>query len=125
MGGNIMPMMVDRGMAQVYDFQRNEVRGRPADAGYWRDVGRWTPTTTRTWTCALWCRCSTSTTVRGRSSLPTSRRTTGEFVQDGDRVGHAVNSVVSNGVIVSGAALVRESVLSPACGWRTTPWNAR
>ena len=41
MGGNIMPMMVDRGMAQVYDFQRNEVPGAdPAgDAGYWRDVG--------------------------------------------------------------------------------------
>jgi glucose-1-phosphate adenylyltransferase len=32
--------------------------------------------------------------------------------EDGERVGHAVNSVVSNGVIVSGA-LVRESVLSP------------
>ena len=36
-----------------------------------------------------------------------------QFVhEDKDRVGHAVNSVVSNGVIVSGA-LVRESVLSP------------
>ena len=32
--------------------------------------------------------------------------------EDGDLVGRAVNSVVSNGVIVSGA-LVRESVLSP------------
>ena len=40
MGGDIMPMMVDQGMAQVYDFQRNEVPGAdPADAGYWRDVG--------------------------------------------------------------------------------------
>jgi len=36
-----------------------------------------------------------------------------KFVHDdGDLVGRAVNSVVSNGVIVSGA-LVRESVLSP------------
>jgi glucose-1-phosphate adenylyltransferase len=32
--------------------------------------------------------------------------------EDGDRVGHAVNSVIANGVIISGA-LVRESVLSP------------
>ena len=76
MGGNIMPMMVDRGMAQVYDFQRNEVPGAdPADAGYWRDpldVGP--PTTTRTWTLRYERRYSTCTTVSGRS-CPTSRRT--------------------------------------------------
>jgi glucose-1-phosphate adenylyltransferase len=36
-----------------------------------------------------------------------------KFVHDdGDRVGKAIDSIVSNGVIVSGAA-VRESVLSP------------
>ena len=34
------------------------------------------------------------------------------ILEDGDRTGQAVNSVVSNGVIVSGG-LVRESVLSP------------
>jgi glucose-1-phosphate adenylyltransferase len=40
MGGDIMPMMVDQGMAQVYDFQSNEVPvADPGDAGYWRDVG--------------------------------------------------------------------------------------
>ena len=41
MGGNIMPMMVDQGMAQVYDFQTNEVPGvKPYEEhGYWRDVG--------------------------------------------------------------------------------------
>jgi glucose-1-phosphate adenylyltransferase len=33
-------------------------------------------------------------------------------LEDGDRIGQAVNSVVSNGVVVSGG-LVRESVLSP------------
>src|SRR5262249_11344502 len=33
-------------------------------------------------------------------------------LEDGDRIGQAVSSVVSNGVIVSGG-LVRESVLSP------------
>ena len=38
---------------------------------------------------------------------------------DGDRIGHAINSVVSNGVIVSGAQ-VRESVLSP--GVRLNSW---
>jgi glucose-1-phosphate adenylyltransferase len=44
-----------------------------------------------------------------------------KFVHDsGDRVGRAINSVVSNGVIVSGG-LVRDSVLSP--GVRVNSWS--
>jgi glucose-1-phosphate adenylyltransferase len=44
-----------------------------------------------------------------------------KFVHDdGDRVGRAINSVVSNGVIVSGG-LVRNSVLSP--GSRIDSWS--
>jgi glucose-1-phosphate adenylyltransferase len=44
-----------------------------------------------------------------------------KFVHDhGDRVGRALNSVVSNGVIVSGG-LVRSSVLSP--GVRVNSWS--
>ena len=39
---------------------------------------------------------------------------------DGDRVGRAINSVVSNGVVVSGG-LVRNSVLSP--GARVDSWS--
>jgi len=40
MGGNIIPMLVDKGEAAVYDFARNEVPGATArDRGYWRDVG--------------------------------------------------------------------------------------
>ena len=40
MGGNIIPMFVDRGSAHVYDFNRNEVPGATdRDRGYWRDVG--------------------------------------------------------------------------------------
>jgi glucose-1-phosphate adenylyltransferase len=43
-----------------------------------------------------------------------------KFVHDsGDRVGRAINSVVSNGVIVSGG-LVRDAVLSP--GVRVNSW---
>jgi len=45
-----------------------------------------------------------------------------KFVHDsGDRVGRALDSLVSNGVIVSGG-LVRESVLSP--GVRVNSWSA-
>jgi glucose-1-phosphate adenylyltransferase len=40
MGGNIIPMLVERGAAQVYDFNDNRVPGATdRDRGYWRDVG--------------------------------------------------------------------------------------
>ncbi|SDJ01704.1 glucose-1-phosphate adenylyltransferase [Frankineae bacterium MT45] len=40
MGGNIMPMMVERDAAYVYDFDDNDVPGaEDRDHGYWRDVG--------------------------------------------------------------------------------------
>ena len=40
MGGNIIPMMTEQGLAQVYDFADNEVPGaNDRDRGYWRDVG--------------------------------------------------------------------------------------
>ena len=40
MGGSIMPWMVDRGRASVYDFDDNDVPGsEDRDRGYWRDVG--------------------------------------------------------------------------------------
>ena len=40
MGGNIIPMLVDRGARHVYDFADNEVPGATdRDRGYWRDVG--------------------------------------------------------------------------------------
>jgi glucose-1-phosphate adenylyltransferase len=40
MGGNIIPMMVNKGAAGVYDFADNDVPGSTErDRGYWRDVG--------------------------------------------------------------------------------------
>jgi glucose-1-phosphate adenylyltransferase len=40
MGGSIMPMLVERGEASVYDFRDNVVPGSTdRDRGYWRDVG--------------------------------------------------------------------------------------
>ncbi|MGH3310625.1 MAG: sugar phosphate nucleotidyltransferase, partial [Streptomyces sp.] len=40
MGGSILPLLTERGQAQVYDFDGNEVPGeRERDHGYWRDVG--------------------------------------------------------------------------------------
>lgn len=114
MGGNIMPMMVDQGLAQVYDFQSNEVPGADAtDTGYWRDVG-----TLDSYYDAQMDLCA----VVPAFNLYNSRwpilthippHPPAKFVHDdGERVGRAINSVISNGVIISGA-LVRESVLSP------------
>ncbi len=40
MGGNIIPLLVGKGMAAVYDFDRNDVPGATErDRAYWRDVG--------------------------------------------------------------------------------------
>jgi glucose-1-phosphate adenylyltransferase len=40
MGGNIIPMLTDQSMANVYDFDQNVVVGATdRDRGYWRDVG--------------------------------------------------------------------------------------
>jgi glucose-1-phosphate adenylyltransferase len=40
MGGSIVPMLVQRGEAAVYDFRDNDVPGqRECERGYWRDVG--------------------------------------------------------------------------------------
>jgi len=40
MGGNILPMLTEQGLAQVYDFDTNVVPGATErDRGYWRDVG--------------------------------------------------------------------------------------
>ncbi len=114
MGGNIMPMMVDQGLAQVYDFQSNDVPGAaPTDTGYWRDVG-----TLDSYYDAHMDLCALVPAFNLYNHewpilthIPP--HPPAKFVHEDDgRVGRAVNSVVSNGVIVSGA-LVRESVLSP------------
>ena len=39
MGGDIIPLFVERGEAGVYDFTANEVPGGTAGKHYWRDVG--------------------------------------------------------------------------------------
>src|SRR5260370_32364176 len=58
---------------------------------------------------------------RGPILTPGENRPPAKFVHDtGDRVGRAISSVVSNGVIVSGG-LVRDSVLSP--GVRVNSWS--
>ncbi|MCW2501392.1 MAG: glucose-phosphate adenylyltransferase, partial [Frankiales bacterium] len=114
MGGNIIPMMVGKGGAQVYDFDQNVVPGSTErDRGYWRDVG-----TLDSYYDAHMDLVSIHPVfnlynrqwpiLTSAPSLPPAK-----FVFDEPgRVGTAINSLVSQGVIVSGAA-ARRSILSP------------
>jgi glucose-1-phosphate adenylyltransferase len=114
-GGNLIPMLVEQGQAQVYDFSENEVPGAtPRDRGYWRDVGTldafWEAHMdlisvdpvfnlyNLEWPILTW-----------QEPLPPAK-----FVfADPDRMGRALDSMVCAGVVVSGGE-VRRSVLSPS-----------
>jgi glucose-1-phosphate adenylyltransferase len=122
MGGDILPMLVSQGCAHAYNFLGNEVPGNePRDAGYWRDVG-----TLDSYFEAHLDLCAVHPIFNLYNDkwpiltyVPS--QPPAKFVHDsGDRVGRAINSVVSNGVIVSGG-LVLDSVLSP--GVRVNSWS--
>ena len=114
MGGNIVPRLVARGQAAVYDFATNEVPGQnERERGYWRDVG----TLDAYYHASLDLVAVAPTFDLYNEEWPI--RTWGfphppaKFVHEsGERVGHALNSLVCNGAIVSGAT-VRRSILSP------------
>jgi glucose-1-phosphate adenylyltransferase len=121
MGGNIVPQLVSQGAAQVYDFQSNRVPGDDQAAErYWRDVG-----TLDSYYDAHMDLCAVVPAFnlyndRWPILTHVPSHPPAKFVHDeGDRVGRAINSVVANGVIVSGGD-VRESVLSP--GVRVHSW---
>jgi glucose-1-phosphate adenylyltransferase len=114
MGGDIVPMLTALNAAQVYDFQSNDVPGETEGGErYWRDVG-----TIDSYFEAHMDLCDVIPAFDLYNEqwpilthIPS--RPPAKFVHnDGDRRGTAIDSIVSNGVIVSGAA-VRESVLSP------------
>jgi glucose-1-phosphate adenylyltransferase len=115
-GRDILPALVARGEAQVYDFAGNDVPGvAPRERGYWRDVGTLDAyydahldlisvdpifdLYNRDWPILSW-----------PDPLPPAK-----FVFEAEsrgRVGRALDSMVCAGVIVSGGT-VRRSVLSP------------
>ncbi len=122
MGGDIVPMLVRQRSAQVYDFLGNSVPGTdPRDAGYWRDVG-----TLDSYFDAQMDLCAVHPVFNLYNDqwpilTHVPSQPPAKFVHDnGDRIGRAINSVVSNGVIVSGG-LVRDAVLSP--GVRVNSWS--
>jgi len=114
MGGDLVPAFVERGTAAVYDFIHNDVPGSTdRDRQYWRDVG-----TLDSFYDANQDLISIEPVFNlyndqwpvytGYTGLPPAK-----FVHAGaGRLGHAADSIVSPGVIVSGAT-VSGSVLSP------------
>lgn len=122
MGGNIVPDFVKDGNCGVYDFTDNEVPGAlERDRNYWRDVG----------TIDAYFEANMDLVavnpvfnlyneqwpiLTGYTGLPPAK-----FVYGYDtRIGRAVNSIVSPGVIISGGE-AREAVLSP--GVRINSWS--
>jgi glucose-1-phosphate adenylyltransferase len=113
-GGDVIPALVQRGEAAVYDFERNVVPGSTeTDHGYWRDIG-----TLDAYYDAHMDLVSVSPMFSLYNlewpiysfygPLPPAK-----FVFDEERRrGTALDSIVSPGVIVSGGT-VRRSVLSP------------
>ncbi|MGP9693001.1 glucose-1-phosphate adenylyltransferase [Brachybacterium sp. AOP25-B2-12] len=114
MGGNIVPFFVDQSSAGVYDFIRNDVPGSAdRDRDYWRDVG-----TLDSFYDAHMDLISIHPVFNlyngdwpvyaGIRNVPPAK-----FVHAGPgRIGSAVDSIVSPGVVVSGAQ-ISNSVLSP------------
>jgi len=114
MGGNIITMLVESGLASVYDFAQNRVPGASdRDRGYWRDVG-----TLDSYYEAQMDLISVHPVFNlyndqwpihtQSGSLPPAK-----FVFDEEgRRGMAIDSMVSAGVICSGGA-VRRCILSP------------
>jgi glucose-1-phosphate adenylyltransferase len=114
MGGSIVPMLVDRGQAEVYDFSLNEVPGATArDKGYWRDVG-----TLDAYYDAHMDLISIQPIFNLYNldwpilSYPDPLPPAKFIFDDEERRGHAIDSMVCAGVVISGA-VARRSIISP------------
>lgn len=122
MGGDLVPYFVKRGTCAVYDFVRNDVPGSTdRDRDYWRDVG-----TLDSYYDAHVDLIAVQPVFnvyndqwpvhQGLITQPPAK-----FIHSEEgRLGHAADSIVSPGVIVSGAT-VTGSVLSP--GVRLHSWS--
>ena len=113
-GGNIIPMLVEEGVAHVHDFTDNKIPGEAeGDHGYWRDVGTLD---------AYYDSHMDLVSAQPKFNLYNDRwpiHTSGpalppaRFIFAGvEGTGRVLNSMVCAGAIVNGAS-VDESVLSP------------
>ena len=122
MGGDIIPAFVERGEAGVYDFLRNDVPGSTdRDRDYWRDVGTmdayFDANRDLIAVQPVFNLYNNEWPVFAGTSLALPPA---KFVHAGPgRLGHAADSIVSPGVLISGAT-VAGSILSP--GVRLHSW---
>ncbi|WP_134773447.1 glucose-1-phosphate adenylyltransferase [Ornithinimicrobium flavum] len=114
MGGDIVPSFVRQQDAWVYDFKDNDIPGSTdRDRGYWRDVG-----TIDSYYDSHMDLVSVHPVFNLYNEAWPIYTNYGphppaKFVHgSGDRIGHAVNSAVSPGSVISGST-VSDSVLSP------------
>ncbi|HZK04798.1 MAG TPA: glucose-1-phosphate adenylyltransferase [Actinomycetaceae bacterium] len=123
MGGSIVPYFVNQGAAGLYDFIDNEIPGSTArDKDYWRDVG-----TVDAFYESNMDLISVTPVFNlyndnwpiytGYTGLPPAKFVYGHQ----ERLGHALDSIVSPGVVVSGGE-VMGSVLSPHV--RVNSWSS-
>ena len=111
-GRNILPDMIHRHPVYAYDFQTNEIAGEPPqNQGYWRDVG----TIDAYYDANMDLRSVSPALNLFNRHWPLRTASYQEapakftFDEDGRR-GHALDSIVSEGCIISGGT-VRNSVL--------------
>lgn len=123
MGGSIVPLFVDAGQAGLYDFTYNEVPGATdKDRNYWRDVG-----SIDAFYDSNMDLISVSPVFNlyndkwplytGYTGLPPAKFVYGHH----ERLGHALDSLISPGVIISGGEVIG-SVLSPHV--RINSWSS-
>ncbi len=114
MGGDIVPAFVSAGEGYVYDFKDNEVPGATErDRGYWRDVGTIDAYFEANMDLISIHPIFNLYNYEWPIYTSTGYLPPAKFVHGmGDRVGEALNSAVSPGVVVSGAQ-VHGSVLAP------------
>ncbi|GAA1802784.1 glucose-1-phosphate adenylyltransferase [Luedemannella flava] len=114
MGGNIIPTLVAKGEANVYDFRDNKVPGATErDSGYWRDVG--TLDSYYEANMDLIAIHPIFNLYNYQWPIYTENRPwpPAKFVHGyQERLGRAIGSIVSPGAVVSGS-LVENSVISP------------
>jgi len=114
LGGNVIPALVSRGEAHVYDFRSNDVPGAgEEERGYWRDVG--------TLDAYYDAHMDLVATVPAFNlynqewpihTWPESYAPAKFVAEEEGRTGQAISSLVCSGVIVSGGR-ARRSILSP------------
>lgn len=114
-GKNVIPMLLNDGVPiYVYNFSDNEFAGMSdAERGYWRDVG----SIDAYWQANMDLLCATPELNIYSKDWPLRtfnyNYPPAKFIwEEGNRVGMATNSMVSEGCIVSGGSISR-CVLSP------------